>query len=86
MEDRRGIKVLSTNESKINENIDTSTIAKGLSDLNERRPERMKRPNFNHSNNFAMMRSGSRGGGLYIQDEAEEICQDKYGKEKGTKY
>ncbi len=86
MEDRRAIKVISTNESKINENIDTTTIAKGLSDLNERRPERMKRPQFSYSNGFAMMRSGSNGGGLYIQDQAEEICQDKYGKEKGTKY
>ena len=71
-------------ESKIiYENIDTTTIPKALEDIDERRPNRMKRPskaNYNPWNG-----RGGEPGMVYIQDEAEEVMQDKYGRERGTR-
>ena len=75
-----------TNESKITENVDTDntdTFVEALTDIDERRPNRMKRPpkaDYNPWNG----RGGERGM-VYIQDEAEEVMQDKYGRERGTR-
>ena len=73
-----------TNESNIiYENIDTTTIPKALEDIDERRPNRMKRPTLSDYNPW-----NGRGGdpySVYIQDEAEAVMQDKYGRERGTR-
>ncbi len=52
-----------------------------IKDLNIERPSRMVRPNI-----IGMTKSATAyWRDLYIQDEAEGILQDKYGKERGTK-
>lgn len=80
--------ITTINEFKqyIKESID-SNIPKALSDINERRPNRMKKPLTTDGNWFELCRAGQPMNKycVYIQDEAEEICQDKYGKERGTK-
>lgn len=71
------------NESSINERFTLPDgMVKALDDIDERRPNRMKRPGMMR-HDFAG-RGGQRGY-VYIQDEAEEVMQDKYGRERGTK-
>lgn len=71
------------NESSINEQFNLPDgMVKALDDIDERRPNRMKRPGMMR-HDFAG-RGGQRGY-VYIQDEAEEVMQDKYGRERGTK-
>ena len=74
-------------ESNITEDVDnvdnTDTIVKALDDIDERRPNRMKRPpkaDYNPWNG-----RGGEQGMVYIQDEAEEVMQDKYGRDRGTR-
>jgi hypothetical protein len=71
-----------TNEANITENIDITTIPKALEDIDERRPNRMKRPQQSYN---AWSGRGGDQYSVYIQDEAEEVMQDKYGRERGTK-
>lgn len=72
-----------TTESAINEQFNLPDgMVKALDDIDERRPNRMKRPGMMR-HDFAG-RGGQRGY-VYIQDEAEEVMQDKYGRERGTK-
>lgn len=68
--------------SKINESNLPNEMVKALDDIDETRPNRMKRPG--QSNNDWSGRGGERGM-VYIQDEAEEVMQDKYGRERGHK-
>lgn len=71
------------NESSINERFTLPDgMVKALDDIDERRPNRMKRPGMMR-HDFAG-RGGQRGY-VYIQDEAEKVMQDKYGRERGTK-
>lgn len=70
--------------TKINENVDTTQLPKALEDIDERRPNRMKRPDASGYGNDFAGRGGVRGH-VYIQDEAEGIMQDKYGRERGTR-
>ena len=80
--------ITTINEYKkyITENSDNNII-KALADINERRPNRMKKPPTTDGNWFELCRAGQPMGRhcVYIQDEAERICQDKYGKVRGTK-
>lgn len=72
-----------TTESSINEQFNLPDgMVKALDDIDERRPNKMKRPGMMR-HDFAG-RGGQRGY-VYIQDEAEEVMQDKYGRERGTK-
>lgn len=68
---------------RMDENIDTTTIPKALEDIDERRPNRMKRPSQANYNGWSGR--GGEQGMVYIQDEAEEVMQDKYGRERGTR-
>ena len=52
-----------------------------IKDLNIERPSRMTRPDISGMTKSATAYWRA----LYIQDEAESILQDKYGKERGTK-
>lgn len=77
------IKKLTIDESVINEQFNLPDgMVKALDDIDERRPNRMKRPEL--SDNPWAGRGGQRGL-VYIQDEAKSIMQDKYGRERGTK-
>ncbi len=52
-----------------------------IKDLDQERPTRMARPDI-----IGMTKSATAyWRNLYIQDEAEDILQDKYGKERGTR-
>ncbi len=52
-----------------------------IKDLDQERPSRMARPDITGMTKSANAYWSS----LYIQDEAESILQDKYGRERGTK-
>jgi len=54
---------------------------RGSADINIPRPNRLKTP----PNNYGSSGQNAREYGMYIQDQAEEVYQDKYGREKGTK-
>jgi hypothetical protein len=70
--------------SQINESSE-NTYAKGLSDINEPRPSRMKAPSSEYPHEFPLFNSrNSRGGGLYIQDQMNDMLIDKYGEERGN--
>lgn len=73
-----------SNRDKVIENIDTTQLPKALEDIDERRPNRMKKPNaYGYANDFAG--PGGVRGMVYIQDEAQQVMQDKYGRERGTR-
>lgn len=70
----------------LNEAIDKTTIAAGLSDSDEIRPLRMKAPDSTYRHDYALFNSRNpRGGGLYIQDQMNDMLIDKYGTERGNK-
>jgi hypothetical protein len=55
--------------------------SRGSADINIPRPSRLKTPPNNHGSSGQNAREYD----MYIQDQAEEVYQDKYGREKGTK-
>jgi hypothetical protein len=75
----------SINESKINE---SNTLPDGmvvaLDDIDETRPNRMKKPPTDPGTSSFAGRGGVEGL-VYIQDEAESVMQDKYGGQRGTR-
>jgi len=69
--------------SQINESSE-NTYAKGLSDINEPRPSRMKAPSSEYPHEFPLFNSRNPRGGLYIQDQMNDMFIDKYGEERGN--
>lgn len=55
--------------------------SRGSADINIPRPSRLKTP----PNAYGSSGQNAQYYDMYIQDQAEEVYQDKYGKEKGTK-
>lgn len=55
--------------------------SRGSADINIPRPNRLKTP----PNTYGSSGQNAREYDIYVQDQAEEVYQDKYGKEKGTK-
>lgn len=54
--------------------------SRGSADINIPRPSRLKTP----PNTYGSSGQNAQHYDMYIQDQAEEVYQDKYGKEKGT--
>ena len=82
------------NKKKLQETVELDTDSKtnvfvpekGLSDENESRPSRMKKPE-EVKNGWKLFSYSKKGqsGGLYIQDDMRNILIDKYGKERGER-